>query len=195
MRLQALLPFVSSCLLAQAPVPLPAPIQKVRLHPDEAWVTRVGRIHVPTAGVHPLLIKDLPTGLGLEDVRVSAKGPQGSRLGDVSVGSDARKVTETPDYQALKKERENLRDRMDALEAEGEALAQEQVFLRNLQAAHDKELSARMTFALPGAAAVVELSKRPGPADHGRRCAGLRQVEAHPAPVRLLPVPGGDRRQ
>ena len=44
MRIPALLPFVSLCLLAEAPLPLTAPIQRVRLHPDEAWVTRVGRI-------------------------------------------------------------------------------------------------------------------------------------------------------
>jgi len=136
-----------------------APIQKVRLHPDEAWVTRIGKAHLTKAGVHRLLLKELPAGLTMDDVRVSAKGPQGSRLGDLSVGSEVRKVTETPEYQALKKERESLRDRQDALEAEGEALAQELVFLKNLQAAHDKELSGRMTYALPGAAAVVELSK------------------------------------
>jgi uncharacterized protein (TIGR02231 family) len=114
---------------------------------------------VTAPGVHRLLFQELPSGLGMDDVRVSAKGPQGSRLGDLNVGSEARKVTETPEYQALKKEREGLRDRQDALEAEGEALGQEQLFLKNLQAAHDKELSGRMIYALPGAGAVVELSK------------------------------------
>ncbi len=159
MRIHALLPFVSLCLLAEAPLPLTAPIQGVRLHPDEAWVTRVGRIQVTTSGLHRIQLKGLPTGLSMEDVRVSAKGPQGSRLGDLSVGSEVLKVTETTEYQALKKEREALRDRQDALEAEGEALAQEQVFLKSLQATHDKELSGRMAYSLPGAAAVVDLSK------------------------------------
>lgn len=159
MRILALLPFVSLGLLADAPLPLKAPIQRVRLHPDEAWVTRVGKVFVPAPGAHRLLLKDLPAGLSMEDVRVSAKGPAGSRLGDLSVGAEARKVTETPEYQALKKEREFLTNRLDALEAEGEALAQEQLFLKNLQAAHDKELSARMTYALPTAATVVDLSK------------------------------------
>lgn len=159
MRIPALLPFVSLCLLAEAPLPLTAPIQRVRLHPDEAWVTRVGRIQVATSGLHRIQLKGLPAGLGMEDVRVSAKGPQGSRLGDLSVGSEILKVTETAEYQALKKEREALRDRQDALEAEGEALAQEQLFLKSLQATHDKELSGRMAYTLPGASAVVDLSK------------------------------------
>ncbi len=159
MHISALFPLVSLCLLAEAPLPLTAPIQRVRLHPDEAWVTRVGKIHVTSPGVHRLLFRELPAGLGMEDVRVSAKGPQGSRLGDLSMGSEVRKVTETPEYQTLKREREELRDRQDALDAEGEALTQELSFLKNLQAAHDKELSGHMTYALPGAAAVVELSK------------------------------------
>jgi uncharacterized protein (TIGR02231 family) len=159
MRLPILLPFVSLCLLAEAPLPVTAPIRSVRLHPDEAWVTRTGRVRVAGPGLHQLQFKALPAGLELADVRVSAKGPEGTRLGDLAVGSEIRKVSETPEYQALKRERDVLRDRQDGLEAEGEALAQEQLFLKNLQAAHDKELSGRMTYALPGAAAVVELSK------------------------------------
>ncbi len=159
MRLPFLLTCLSLCLFAEAPLPLVAPIQRVRLHPDEAWVTRVGTIHVPAAGTHQIHLKSLPPNLGMDDVRVSAKGPQGSRLGDVSVRSEIRKVSETAEYKALKKEREDLGDRMDALEAEAEAMAQEQIFLKNLQAAHDKELSGRMAYSLPSAAAVVELSK------------------------------------
>ena len=45
---------------------------------------------VAGAGVHRLALRDLPQGLTLEDVRVAARGPQGSRLGDVSVGAEPR---------------------------------------------------------------------------------------------------------
>ena len=160
MRIPALVPVLSSCwLLANAPLALQAPIEKVRLHPDEAWVTRVGRIHVAAGGDHLLQIRALPPGLAMEDVRVSAKGPEGTRLGDLTVGAEVRKVTETPDYQALKKDRERLQDQQDAHEAEGEALAHEQTFLKNLQATYDQELSGRLPFTLPQTAAVVELSK------------------------------------
>ena len=154
-----LLPGLSLCLAAQGPLVLRAPIQRVRLHPDEAWITRSGQLRVAAGGVHRLLLKDLPHGLVLEDLRVSARGPQGSRLGDLSVATESRKVTETLEYKALKAEWETLRDRQDALEAEGEALAQEQVFLRSLQAAYDKELSGRMTSVLPAPGPVVELSR------------------------------------
>lgn len=154
-----LLPCITVCLAAQTPVELRAPILKVRLHPDEAWVTRAGSTRVAAAGVHRLLIKDLPAGLVIEDLRVSAKGPQGARLGDLSVAPEARKVTETAEYKALKVEWDGLRDRQDALEAEGEALAQEQVFLRGLQAAYDKDLSGRMTYTMPAPGPVVELSR------------------------------------
>ena len=160
MRIPALLSALSSCwLLANAPLALQAPIEKVRLHPDEAWVTRVGRIHVAAGGDHLLQLKELPPGLTMEDVRVAAKGPQGTRLGDLSVGAEVRKVTETADFQALKKDRERLQDQLDAREAEGEALAQEQTFLKTLQATYDQELSGRLPFTLPQPTAVVELSK------------------------------------
>ena len=159
MRIPVLLPILSCCLQAATPLALQAPIAKVRLHPDEAWVTRVGRIHVNAGGDHLLQLRELPPGLAMEDVRVSAKGPQGTRLGDLSVGAELRKVTETPEYQALKKDRERLQDQLDAREAEGESLAHEQTFLKKLQATYDQELSGRLPFTLPQPAAVVELSK------------------------------------
>ena len=159
MRIHALLPLATLSLLAQAPLPLAAPIRSVRLHPDEAWVTRAGTARVTEGGACLFLIRDLPSGLSLEDVRVAVKGPQGTRLGDLGLGTEVRKVTETFEYRALDKEREDLRDRLDALDAEGEALVQEQAFLKNLQASYDKELSARLPMALPGAAAVVDLSR------------------------------------
>lgn len=159
MRAAWILPCLSLLLAAQEPLALNAPIRRVRLHPDEAWITRVGQARIGSAGTHRLQIQGLPSGLGLEDVRVSAKGPQGTRLGDLSLRSEVRKVTETHEFQALKKEQESLRDRQDALEAEGEALAQEVIFLKGLQATYDKEVSVRLGSNLPGPGPVVELSK------------------------------------
>lgn len=138
-------------------LPIEAPIRRVRLHPDECWVTRVGRASLPQKGAYQLLLSGLPEGLLLEDVRVSAKGSAGSRLGDVTVGSEPRKVAETPEYQSLKHQQHGLRDRIDALESEGEALRQEIAFLKGLQAVHDQELSSRLTIGVPSSASVVEL--------------------------------------
>jgi uncharacterized protein (TIGR02231 family) len=157
MRAAAALPFL--CLTLAAQTVVDAPIARVRLHPDEAWVTRVGQARLTGAGTAKLVIKDLPPGLGLDDLRVSAKGPEGSKLGDLAVNAEVRVVTETPEYKALLKEREGLRDRRDALEAEGESLQQELTFLRGLAAAYDKEISAKLTATSPNPASVVELSK------------------------------------
>ncbi len=157
MRPAAILPFLCLALAAQTVVD--APIARVRLHPDEAWVTRVGQARITGAGTAKLVIKDLPPGLGLDDLRISAKGPEGSKLGDLGVSAEVRVVTETPEYMALLKEREALRDRRDALEAEGESLQQELNFLRGLAAAYDKDISVKMAASAPNAATVVELSK------------------------------------
>jgi len=159
MRLPLLLPFVSLCLLAEAPIPLNAPIQRVRLHPDEAWVTRVGKARLPEAGTHKVVLEALPSGLRIEDLQVAAKGAAGLRLGDLAITSDVRVVTETADWKRLEGERETLREKRDGLESQGEAAQQELVFLKGLQAAHDKELSARMTYGTPNATSILEFGK------------------------------------
>jgi len=159
MRIPALLPFVSLCLLAEAPLPLTAPIQRVRLHPDEAWVTRVGRVRLPESGTHKVVLEALPSGLRIEDLQVAARGPGGLRLGDLALTSDVRVVTETADWKRLEAERETLREKRDGLESQGEAVQQEIHFLKGLQAAHDKELSARMTYGTPNANAILDFGK------------------------------------
>lgn len=158
-RLVMLLPAVCAILVAQEPRPLEAPIRKVRLHPDEAWVTRVGRLKLNAPGTHRLRLSDLPTGLVLDDVRVAAKGPEGTRMGDVSLASEPRNLNETPEWKALEKEAEALQEKLDALGADRAALAQEATFLKNLQASYDKDLSGRLPFTPPNPTALVELSK------------------------------------
>jgi len=159
MRPTWMLTCLSLTLLAQAPLPLAAPIQKVRLHPDEAWVTRMGKLRLPEAGTHKVVLEALPSGLRIEDLQVAAKGPAGMRLGDLAITSDVRVVTETADWKRLEGEREALREKRDGLESQGEAAQQELVFLKALQAAHDKELSARMTYGTPNTTAILEFGK------------------------------------
>ena len=159
MRTAWLFPVLTSLLAAQQALPVGAPIQRVRLHPDEAWVTRVGRVKLPTAGTHRILLEALPPGLRVEDLQVSARGPLGMRLGDLSVSNQLRVVTETPEWKQLEADREALRVRRDGLESQGEAAQQELTFLKGLQAAHDKELSARMVYATPNAEGILTLSR------------------------------------
>lgn len=159
MRPAFLLTAFSLALSAQQPMLVDAPIARVRLHPDEAWVTRAGKVRLSAAGTHRLQLESLPSGLRLEDLQASAKGPAGLRLGDLAVASDVRIVTETPEWKKLEAEKDALRERRDALEAQGEAVQQELAFLKGLQAAHDKELSSRMTYGAPNSAAILELGK------------------------------------
>ena len=154
----AVAPVLAFTLAAQAPIGVTAPIQRVRLHPDEAWVTRVGKAKTQAAGAYRFLISDLPSGMGIQDVRIGAKGSSGTKLGDISIGADARKVTESPDYVALKKERDALQDKIDALETEVEALNQEARFLGEFRAAYDKDASAKLVSGTPTGASVVDMS-------------------------------------
>ena len=158
MRTAWLFPVLTSLLAAQQAIPVSAPIQRVRLHPDEAWVTRVARVKLPGAGTHRVMLESLPPGLRMEDLQVSAKGPAGMRLGDLTVANEPRVVTETPEWKKLEAEREALRAKRDAMESEGEASQQELAFLKGLQATHDKELSARMTYSIPNAEGILTLS-------------------------------------
>lgn len=154
-----LLTALSLLLTAQEPLVLKAPITRVRLHPDEAWVTRSGRARLEQAGVHRVDIPNLPSGLRLDDLQVSAKGPAGTRMGDVAVRADVRAVTETAEWKRLESEREGLRDRRDALESQRDSLAAEQKFLKELQATHAKELSSRLAYTLPTASSLAEFGK------------------------------------
>nr|WP_320131863.1 mucoidy inhibitor MuiA family protein [uncultured Holophaga sp.] len=153
-----LLPVLSSLLAAQQPIPATAPIQRVRVHPDEAWVTRMARVRLPGPGTHRVLLEALPPGLRVEDLQISAKGPAGMRLGDLTVSSEPREVTETPEWKKLEADREALRVKRDNLESQGEAALQELTFLKGLQAGYDKEISARMTGSLPSAEGILTLS-------------------------------------
>src|SRR5512145_3151897 len=109
-----LLTAFSLALSAQQPTLVEAPITRVRLHPDEAWVTRAGKVRLPASGTHRLQLESLPSGLRLEDLQASAKGPAGLRLGDLAVASDVRVVTETPEWKKLEAEKDALREKRDA---------------------------------------------------------------------------------
>jgi uncharacterized protein (TIGR02231 family) len=155
MRALWLLPCLSFALAAQDTVPVQAFISSVKLYPDEAWVTRIGRVRVGEGGAHRLQIADLPAGLSLDDVQVSAKGPSGSRLGDVTVSQDTRVISETPEWKKLQADREALQDKADGLQSQSDAVRQEIAFLEDIRAAQGKELGARMTTAAPNLGPVV----------------------------------------
>jgi len=151
-------PIFAMVLSAQAPISVTAPIQRVRLHPDEAWVTRVGRTRVQWAGTHRFLLADLPSGLDIQDVQVSARGPLGTVLGDFGIGVNTREPMDSPEYQALRKEREALQERKDTIESEVGALDQEVKFLNEFRAAYDKDVSTKLVSGAVSGASVVDVS-------------------------------------
>jgi len=150
-------------LSAQDPITVQAPIQKVRLYPNEAWITRSGKVQLPGAGTHRILIKDLPLGLRVEDLQASARGLAGLRLGDLSVKSEVRVVKESLDWKKLEAEREALTEKREALEieleAQKDATALEVAYLKNIQATHDKEISMRLSYTTPNVGGILELGK------------------------------------
>ncbi|HET8714780.1 MAG TPA: mucoidy inhibitor MuiA family protein [Holophagaceae bacterium] len=151
MRTFLALPCLSLVLAAQTPIPLPAPLASVKLYPDEAWATRIGRGQVASGGTHRLLLAGLPPGLTLDDVQVSAKGPAGSRLGDVSLSQDTLAVEESPAWTQLQADREALQDKVDGLESQVESLRREITFLETVQATQSSETGAKLTTAPPNA--------------------------------------------
>ena len=138
MRALLLLPYLSVLLVAGTPIQVSTTIEKVRLHPDEAWVTRLGHIQVDQSGTVRLRMSHLPDGLSLEDVRVQAKGPEGTSLGEIRVGPEAEKKPETPEAKALLAKLEGLHARKTTLEAQQQAANQTAAFLTSYQDAISK---------------------------------------------------------
>ncbi len=110
-------------------------------------------------GTHRLRIADLPRGLGLDDVRVGASGPEGLQLGDLGLETEVRVTKESPAWKAMETELEGFQGRLDQLWAERSALAPEVAFLKGLLASQEKEQSGKLTATLPSAQSLVELSK------------------------------------
>lgn len=133
MRALLTLPCLTLTLAASAPTPVETAIQKVRLGPNEAWVTRTGRARLDKAGTVRLRIGHLPEGLTLDDVRLQAKGPDGTSLGEIRVGPEAEKKPETPEAKALLARLEALHARKSALDAQQQAAAQSATFLDGYQ--------------------------------------------------------------
>jgi uncharacterized protein (TIGR02231 family) len=155
MRHTLLLPALTLSLAAQAPTLLNAPIQKVRVHPDEAWVTRSAKVKLSSGGIHKLQFAQLPGELTLDDLRIEAKGPEGTRIGEILVGPDRRIVAETAESRALLAKLEVLQQRKTGLEAQQNAAHKAQEFLDQFQSG----LRADGTRPLPSASQLLELNR------------------------------------
>lgn len=121
MRIAIALPVLCLTLAASDPIPLASKIQKVRLHTAEAWVTRTGRISVPSAGTHFIQIGGLPEKLSLEDLRIQALGPEGTTLGEVRVAPEPERPLDTPESKQLREQLESLYRQREQLDIQQSA--------------------------------------------------------------------------
>lgn len=155
MRTALLLPALVATLAAAEPMALEAPIRSVRVHPDEAWVTRLGTLRLPAGGHHRLKLGQLPGGLVLDDLRIQAKGPEGTRLGEILVGPDRHIVPETAESRSLLARLESLHARKAALEAMQDANQKAAAFLESFQ---NQQRNGEGK-ALPTGSALIELTR------------------------------------
>ncbi|MFN8012150.1 MAG: mucoidy inhibitor MuiA family protein [Holophagaceae bacterium] len=155
MRALLLLPALVATLAAGEPLALTAPIRSVRVHPDEAWVTRIGSLTLPAAGTFKLKLGQLPGGLVLDDLRIQAKGPGGTRLGEIQVGPDRHVVPETPESKALLARLEALHARKSELESLQEANGKSAGFLEGFM----NQQRTGEGKALPTGSALIELTR------------------------------------
>lgn len=83
--------------------PLEPPIRRIRLHPDEAWITRVAALPGLSSGNHRITLTGLPAELKLEDVRITARGPLGTRLGELTIAQETEPYREQSAWKQLER--------------------------------------------------------------------------------------------
>lgn len=163
------------CVLSgKEPTIIETSIRSVRLHPSEAWVTRVGEVQRLEAGAHRVAIVRLPAGLKLEDLRVTARGPAGTRLGDLTVRQAPQTYEQRPEWLGLVKEGERLEGARQALRGREENLAKARQLFQELKATHAKALQRRLASDVPKPPVVHEFSS----AIEGRNLELARQEAA-----------------
>jgi uncharacterized protein (TIGR02231 family) len=149
----------SITLCAEAPIALQAPIRSVRVHPDEAWVTRTGVVRIPGAGTHRLKLTQLPGDLKSDNLRVQAKGPEGTGLGEILVGPDRYIAPETPESKLLATKLEALHQQKIQLESQQKASEKAYEFLDGTQSLARNGGTGNTSIVLPTGAALVELNR------------------------------------
>lgn len=129
MRIAGILACFSLALAGQQPILLQTQIHLVRLYPGEAWVTRSGRISLPSSGNHRIQIGGLPEGLTLDDVRIQSAGPAGTTLGEMRIGPEPPRTPDSLEAKQLLAHLSALHDRKALLEAQEAASTQASGFL------------------------------------------------------------------
>ena len=128
----AILSLLALCLAAQEPTLVPT-LSRVRVHPNQAWITREALWTFPAPGTQRLRLTGLPPGLTLDDVRVQAGAIPGLRLGNVAVIQEESRVEPTAATLALKAESDRLGKALEDLDLRSVALGESLTWLQGLK--------------------------------------------------------------
>ena len=156
MRALTLLPLLTLSLCAQTNLPVEALIARVRVHPDEAWVTRTAHVQLPHRGVYLLELDGLQNDLNLDDLKVTAKAPEGSWIGDISIGPSPASVAVAKSGSDSDPETTSWQRRREALEARQESLKDELGFLRKAMDAQAEGTKERSNAGSSGLMAILD---------------------------------------
>jgi uncharacterized protein (TIGR02231 family) len=107
-----------------------APITDVTVYTDRALITRHGSIHLP-AGEHTIRVNNL-TQFQHESLRVSGRGPQGTRILNVDITTSFYSRLPEKEVLALANEIEVLQQQYQLLQARLDALEDRRQWLRAL---------------------------------------------------------------
>lgn len=129
---------------AKEATPVETAIVSVRVHPNEAWITRGGVFQVPESGAHRVSIPGLPKGLKFDDLRVGVKGPVGTRLGDLTVREAPLTYQGSPEWKRLKGEQEQIAEGLERIKGRRMNLDKAEQLFKDMKAAHLKALQHAM---------------------------------------------------
>jgi hypothetical protein len=137
--------FAAVCVLgAKDPISVETAIMSVRVHPNEAWITRAGTFQISENGAHRVSVPGLPKGLKFEDLRIAVKGPAGTRLGDLTVRAAPQTYQESPEWKRLRLEQDHLTEAMERLKGRRSNLEKAEQLFKDMKTAHLKALQHAM---------------------------------------------------
>lgn len=149
-----ILPVLSLCLSAQEPA-LNLSLDRVRIHPHQAWITREATWNFRSPGSQRIRLTGLPPGLSLEDIRVQAEGIPGLRLGNIGITQEEARTEPDAGTKALQTEIRTLTRGQEELVQKLGALDEAMAAITNLK----PDSGATPTGQVPDPKAAVDLAR------------------------------------
>ena len=117
---------------AEKSILIPTTVSFVRLHPSEAWITRSGSSLIREAGIHRIAIAKLPTDLKLDDIRLSVRGPAGTRLGEITLDPSPTVYQSWPEWKRMEARLSQIAQESSLNESQKSQLATQRRFAQEL---------------------------------------------------------------